>query len=503
MKDTTDFRDKMAIHRALAGYRAGRISRRMMLQTLAAAGVALSSRPLFGRGGVASAAPRRQTPIAEEQSEATVKFLTDVGGKFKGATIKVVSEETPPSRAIINLKKKLFEDITGITVDWEVVPLDQVLAKVSQDAASQLGANDIYYLDQAWVGRFINDTFDPRELLKQKPDMAFPDYNIDDFLQPLVKHIAMYGDKMIGFPCDVPIFMYFYRKDIYDQMGLKPATTMPEYLDHAKAINDAMAAKGTYGTVGQMKSGHYALECDMTAWVWSHGGSVFTKDGKCSLNDEQALTGLNYMLELQKYMPSAVTTYDWGGQATAIQQGQGGQVITWGEDFPGWDSPENSKVSGLIEPAALPANAAQRKPADCGFEETPDLGHQGGSTYALSKYSKNADPAWIFLQWATCSNTQTLASVIGGGASPMRKSTFDDPRVKAMEKVGAGTTRHFPMMYQTIMNRMGTEPHLPQWPLIATDVIAVELGKLTTGGYPSAKDAADNIVKLVDQAAAQ
>ncbi|MER3439219.1 MAG: ABC transporter substrate-binding protein, partial [Chloroflexota bacterium] len=345
----------------------------------------------------------------------------------------------------------MFEDITGITVNWEVVPLDQVLAKVSQDAASKLGANDIYYFDQAWVGRFINDTYDPRELFEQKPDLAMPNYNIDDFLPPLVRHIAMYGDKMIGFPCDVPIFMYFYRKDIYEELGLKPATTMAEYLENARVINEAKSAQGTYGTVGQMKSGHYALECDMTAYVWSHGGSIFTADGKCSLGDEFAVQGVDYMRQLQKYMPAAVTTYDWGGQFTAIQQGQGGQVMTWGEDFPGWDDPANSKVSGLMDPAPLPANAAQRPPEQCGFEETPDLGHQGGSTYCLSKYSKNADAAWIFLQWATCSNTQTNASIIGGGASPMRQSTFDDPRVKAAAKVGAaGTTRHFPEMYNVI-----------------------------------------------------
>ena len=195
-------------------------------------------------------------------------------------------------------------------------------------------------------------------------------------------------------------------------------------------------------------------------------------------------------------MPAAVTTYDWGGQFTAIQQGQGGQVMTWGEDFPGWDDPANSKVSGLMQPAPLPANAAQRPPAEAGFEEIPDLGHQGGSTYCLSKYSKNADAAWVFLQWATCSNTQTLASIIGGGASPMRQSTFDDPRVKADEVVGAGTTRHFPAMHEVITTRMGTEPHLPQWPLIATDIIAVELGKLTTGGYGSTKEAADAISKV-------
>jgi multiple sugar transport system substrate-binding protein len=490
----------MAISRAIGDYRSGKISRRLMLKTLAAAGVALSASPMRERPTFA--APRRQDLEAEQQPEEILTWLKDVGSQFSGSTIKVVSEETPPSRAIINLKKAMFEDLTGITVNWEVVPLDQVLAKVSQDAATQSGANDIYYFDQAWVGRFINDTFDPRELLESKPDLAMPNYDIDDFLPSLVRHIATYGDKMIGFPCDVPIFMYFYRQDIYDELGLEPATTMEEYLAHAKAINEAKSGEGIYGTIGQMKSGHYSLECDMTGYVWSHGGSVFTADGMCSLNDEAAVTGVDYMRELQQYMPSAVTTYDWGGQATAIQQGQGGQVITWGEDFPGWDDPANSQVSGLMQPAPLPANAAQRAPEEAGFEEIPDLGHQGGSTYCLSKYSKVADPAWVFLQWATSSNTQTLASVIGGGASPMRQSTFDDPRVKAEEEVGAGTTRHFPQMLEVINNRMGTEPHLPQWPLIATDIIAVELGKLTTGGYGSTQEGMDTIKRMVDEAAA-
>jgi hypothetical protein len=82
----------------------------------------------------------------------------------------------------------------------------------------------------------------------------------------------------------------------------------------------------------------------------------------------------------------------------------------------------------------------------------------------------------------------------------MRRSTYDDPRVAAMKQVGAGTTRRFDAMLQTIETRMGTEPHLPQWPAIATDVIAVELGKLTTGGYASTKEGADAIVEKVNEA---
>ncbi|MBA2754817.1 MAG: extracellular solute-binding protein [Chloroflexia bacterium] len=503
MRETNDRRDKLAIAKATEAYRRGAISRRQMMKVLGAAGVALSASPRIGRAAsrpnpTGLAALQASTPPAE-----VTQWLTDVGGQFSGTTIKVVSEETPPSRAIINLLPEQFEAVTGITVEWEVVPLDQVLQKVSVDAAGALGANDIYYFDQAWVGRFINDTFDPRELLETKPDLAYPNYAIDDFLEPLVTHIASYDGKMIGLPCDVPIFMYFYRQDIYDTMGLTPATTMQQYMDNAKAINDEMSAQGTYGTVGQMKSGHYSLECDMTAWLWSHGGSIFNADGQCVLNDEAAIVGLDYMRTLQTYMPSAVTTYDWGGQFTAIQQGQGGQVITWGEDFPGWDDPANSQVSGLMTPAPLPAAASLRTPEECGFEESPELGHQGGSTYCLSRYSKQADAAWVFLQWATSAETQAQASIIGGGASPMRQSTFDDPRVQAAAQVGAaGTTRHFPEMNNTIMNRMGTEPHLPQWPVIATDVIAVELGKLTAGQYASTQEGADEITRLVNEGAA-
>ena len=502
MKETTDYRDKLAIHKALEGYRAGRLTRRQMLTALAVAGVALSSGPRRGGAAMNRPALARLQDTSPVPPEVTT-YLRDVGGRFKGSSIKVVTEDTAPGAAILALKAEQFEAVTGITVNWEVVPLDQVLSKVSIDAAQKTGANDIYYFDQAWVGRFINDTLDPRELLQTKPDLAFPNYNFDDFLPPLVQHIAMYGDKVIGAPCDVPIFMYSYRSDLYGELGLQPATTMQQYLDNARVINEAKSGEGIYGTIGQMKSGHYALQCDMTAWVWGHGGSVFTADGKCSLNDEQGVQGLEYMRTLQQYMPSAVTSYDWGGQFTAFQQGQGGQVITWSENFPGWDGPE-SAVSGLLETAPLPSAAALRPAAEAGFEETPEVGHQGGSTYCLSRYSKNADAAWVFLQWATSADTQTRASIIGGGASGMRQSTYDDPRIAEKKQKGIeGTTRHFDTMLEVINTRMGTEPHLPQWPSIATDVIAVELGKMTTGGYGSTQEAADAIARLVDEKAAQ
>ena len=501
MHETQEQREKLVIAKAITEWRAGRISRRTMMKALAGAGIgAIASCPYMGSGRV-NAAALQEAADAATQPEDVTAWLKDVGGKYSGTSIKIVSEDTAPGKAINGFKKQLFEDLTGITVNWEIVPLDQVLAKSAQDAATKAAQNDIYYFDQAWVGRFINDTVDPQEWLSTKPDLAMPNFAFDDFLPSLVKNICQYGGKTIGMPFDVPIFMHFYREDIFTELGLTPATTMQQYMDNAIAINEAKSSGGTYGTCGQMKSGHYALECDMTAYVWSHGGSVFTADGKCSLGDEQAVTGVNYMRELQKYMPAEVTTYDWGGQFTAVQQGQAGQVITWGEDFPGWDDPVASKVSGLMQVAPLPANVALRTPDQAGFEEKPELGHQGGSSFCLSAYSKQQEAAWIFLQWATSSNTQTLASILGGGASPMRQSTFDDQRVKDAATVRAGTTRHFPAMLEVINTRMGSEPHLPAWASIATDVIAVEFGKLVTSDTDTATGMAD-IAKKVDEAAA-
>ena len=34
---------------------------------------------------------------------------------------------------------------------------------------------------------------------------------------------------MVGVPYDIPIFIQMYRRDIFEELGLKPATTMEEF----------------------------------------------------------------------------------------------------------------------------------------------------------------------------------------------------------------------------------------------------------------------------------
>jgi multiple sugar transport system substrate-binding protein len=486
---------------------AGRFGRRQMskrefLRKAAMAGVGFSAFSASYLGGFRpfGGLTNLGTPLAQAQTPDDVAaWLKDVGQAYAGTTIRYTSEATPPTVVASELKSE-FEEATGINVEIEIVPLEQVLQKATLDAQGQLGTYDLYYLDQAWAALFSPDTINPRELYDSKPELAMPGYDWDDFSKPLVDGIAMAYGQQMGVPFDIPIFILMYRKDLYDKHGLEVPTTMAEYMEVTKALHEAESGNGIHGTTGQLKSGHYSLECDWTAWLWANGGSIFGPDGMFTGHDEQGMAGLDYMLELINYMPAAAKTWTWDGEGQSLSQGIAAQCISWGEFFPGLDGGD-SKVAGLMEAAVPPEESALRTPEECGFNEIPHIGHQGGSSIALSKYSKNPDAAWLFMQWVTSKDIVARSSTVGGGASPVRLSAFKDERVLAAAKPGAGTTRHFPAIEWTINNRMGSEPDLPSWAEIANNVIPVRLGELLAGQFDSPEAAMEVIQREVDELA--
>ncbi len=482
----------------------GKISRRDFLRQSAVLGFVAGGAGLFGGLANRSFSPISAAHAANEgeQSPEITAWLKDVGRGFKGKdiTIKYATEATPPSQVLSTLVKNDFTKYTGIEVQVEIVPLEQVLQKLTQDVAGGIGSYDLYYLDQSWMASFSNDTVDPREIYRNKPDLAMPDYDFDDFLAPLTEGISMFRGKMVGVPFDIPIFIVMYRKDIYDKLGLSAPTTYTQYLDNARAIQAEYGGK-LFGTTGQMKSGHYSLECDWTNWLWGHGGSIFSPDGKFSGNDQRGIDAMEYWTRLKENMPPDVLNWTWDGEFTSMAQGLAAQVYSWGEFFPGLDNPENSKVSGLLEPS-LPLRPSRelRKASEAGHGEIPGTAHQGGSALAISRYSKNLDAAWVFAQWGSSADMNIRVSLLGGGASPMRRSTYEDPRILAKAQPGAGTTRHFDVTRKAIEGYMGSEPDHPAWAEVSNGVIPVELGRFFAGDYTSPKEVLDVISKGVDKA---
>jgi multiple sugar transport system substrate-binding protein len=479
-----------------------KISKRVFLHRMGLAGVGFSAfaTGMLGNGnsrgfGVNTAA----AAVEPNMSDDVANFFRTAGKPFAGTTIRYTSESTPPTNVVNEIKKE-FTDLTGINVEIEIVPLEQVLAKATQDVQGQLGTYDLYYLDQAWTSNFSRDTIDPVQYYKDKPDLAMPGFDFDDFSKPLVEGISLYEGKWVGLPFDIPIFTLMYRKDILEKHGLKVPKTYEEFTTAVKFITAAEKENGIFGTGLQAKSGHYSLECDWTQAVWGHGGSIFGADKKFSGNDAQGVAGLEWYQEMLANAPASSVTSTWDGQWQMGSAGQVALVQSWAEFFPGWNA-DDSKVKGLWEMAPpLQGPATLRSRSDVGFGEIPNWGHQGGSSMGLSKYSKNVDAAWLFMQWACSKDVMTRCTLIGGFA-PMRNSSFTDERIVAKKSLmGSGTTRHLDTVKWTIDNVMASEPDMPIWAGLSTNEIPTELGRLLTGqAYNgSAKACMDKVAKLVD-----
>jgi multiple sugar transport system substrate-binding protein len=187
-------------------FTARKISKRSFIKKSALAGVGFSAFNLGLLGNIRKDRGLIGTPaFAEDTGDPAVNaWLKEVGSKFKGTKIRYTSEATPPTVVLDKLKGE-FTALTGIEVEIEIVPLEQVLAKATQDVQGQLGSYDIYYLDQSWVATFSQDTVDPIAYYKDKPELALPGMDWDDFSKTLVNGLALYEGKWAGIPFDIPI----------------------------------------------------------------------------------------------------------------------------------------------------------------------------------------------------------------------------------------------------------------------------------------------------------
>ena len=255
-----------------------------------------------------------------------------MGKSLKGKTLRILTEDTPPSATARQSVADEFTALTGIKIIWISEPLHKVYARASIDVAQQSGHHDIFYIDYSWLARFAKD-LEPIQPWLDRSDLAYPDWEFEDFMEPLRRHLGMVDGELVAVPYDIPIFMGAYRKDVLKSLGLKPPTNLEEWKDVCKIVTEETEPK-IHGMTAQWKAGHLSVYINMTAWLWGNGGSLFNADGTPAIADEAGLAGHNYMKNLSPSVAPGATTWDWNGEWKCFARGEAALFAAGAEFFP-------------------------------------------------------------------------------------------------------------------------------------------------------------------------
>ena len=252
-----------------------------------------------------------------------------------------------------------FEKTTGIKVVIDAAPFGDLL----QEAARLLstgGRYDVPVHGRAVAIRRCRSFSLPLNERMKTLDMA-------DFVPTTVASGAFQGTQY-AVPVDPNVQLLVYRKDLFDQKGLKPPATWDELLADAKALHDP--AKQQYG-IAITASSDIQTALYMLLAMWSYGAEL-VDGGKGSLNSAAGKKGGEVFLELLKYTPPNVKSYNFADVNKAIQLGQAAMAIQWASGAKPMEDKTRSSVAGKLGYAP----GAESGPADPDARRVDDRDRQ-------------------------------------------------------------------------------------------------------------------------------
>jgi multiple sugar transport system substrate-binding protein len=343
------------------------------------------------------------------EKEATIKMLISPD-HIKGW--KAIGEAF--SKKYPNLKVN-FEAPSSSTNDR--------LTKYTTGFKAEDAAYDLVYMDIIWVPKFASKGW------LEPLDDRFPESARTDFLAGSIEG-SIYKGKIYRVPMQPDAGMLYFRKDLLEKASLKPPQTFSELM---RACTRLQKKPDLYGYVFQAQQCE-GLVCNFLEILWGHGGDVFDSDGKLVLNSPEAVKALGWLVDaVRNYQvcPKGVTTYKKEESRRTFQEGHAVFMRNWSY---AWNmaQKEGSPVKGKIGIVPMVHAAGKKSAATL-----------GGWGIGISKFSRNKNEAWKFIEFATSAPIQKLLheheSLI-----PTRKSLFKDKDI--LEK-----SPHYTELYKVLI----------------------------------------------------
>jgi sorbitol/mannitol transport system substrate-binding protein len=379
------------------------------------------------------------------------------GGTAAGAqSVNVLMVGNPQMEDIQKLTKDSFTKDTGITVNFTVLPENELRDKVTQDIATQAGQYDV-----ATIGAYEAPIWAKNGWLHELGSYASKDAAFDqaDLLKPMVESLSGEDGKLYALPFYGESSFLMYRKDVLAAKNL----TMPErptwqqVADIAAKVDGAQP--GMKGICLRGLPGWGEMFAPLTTVVNTFGGTWFTKDWKAQVNAPEFTQAVKFYVDLIKAHGEAGASQ--AGFSECLNALSQGKVAMW------YDA---TSAAGSLEDPAVSKAAGKIGYAFAPVVKTESSGWLWTWAWAMPKTTKKADAAAKFMLWASGKDYEKLVGEkLGWSRVPAgkRASTYEIPEYKKAASAFADIT------LRAIQDARPTDPGVQQRPTIGVQFVDI------------------------------
>jgi multiple sugar transport system substrate-binding protein len=381
-------------------------------------------------GALAPAGLVRGAVAQDDTSETYFKQAKVDWQQAKGQSLTIGLNKHPFTESLLPLIPE-FRNLTGIEVDYLILPEAEYITKLTADLSQQRGEFSVImtgpmrnwqYIPPDWIlplDDFLNNP--------KLTDQAW--YKLSDFYPALISANRWDGTTGSGVGkgplYSIPVleesYILAYRKDIFDQYHIKVPTTMAELVEAARLVKQnagipGIVARGT-PSVATMSTGFISGLKSFSDGNWAELDTKL----RANFHDPASVKFTDAWVKMVRESgPPNWANLQWYDAMEMFAAGQAGMIIDADFFAATYEDPKKSKVAGKVGYALIPAGPGGKP-------------YSGLWTWALgiNRATKNKEAAWLFIAWATSQRSLLNATVGYNNYNPARASVTEDPRVTA------------------------------------------------------------------------
>ena len=479
--------------------------------------------------------------LTKEEQLTEMQWFIDAAKPFVGMEINVLSEGIPTHSYESEVLAKAFEEITGITVNHQILGEGEVIRAVQTQMQTGRNLYDGYVNDSDLIGTHsrLQLTYNLTDMMAGDwADVTNPGLDLDDFIG-LSFTTGPDGD-LYQLPDQQFANLYWFRKDWFDRDDLKAAFKakygydlgvpvnwsayediaefftnevkvidgVPIYghMDYGKRAPDlgwrmtdawlSMAGAGSKGLPNGVPIDEWGIR--MEAGTCNPVGSSVTRGG--AANGPAAVYAIRKWDEwLRKYAPPGAASYDFYQSLPALSQGNVAQQIFWYTAFTADMVKPQSEGNNTVDADGNPLWRMAPSPYGPYWEEGQKLGYQdaGSWTFFKSTPMDRAKAAWLYAQFVTSKTVDVKKSHVG--LTFIRESTINDQSFTDRAPKLGGLIEFYRSPDRVRWSPTGV--NVPDYPKLA-QIWWQQIGDVNSGAF-TAQEAMDRLASEMDQVMAR